>query len=243
MLTHPLTAIRIEHVRNHVEESKIPEGQYPHKFDLPHQRMVAKLYGFLKSPEQTLMKYPLSNKSVAARMARAIAYYKMPDMDKAMAEMNSLIKESPNDPFFHELKGQMLFENNRPKEALTAYQDAVKLLPDSPLILADLSRVELAQNEQPLVTTAIVHLQKSTELDNSNPSTWRLLATAYGKEGNQGMSALSLAEEYLLEDDTKGALSQVNEALKYLKEGPAHQRAQDIKARALDMKREEKEDN
>ena len=134
MLTHPLTAIRIEHVRNHVLESKIPEGQYPHQFDLPHQRMVAKLYGFLEPPEHTLAKYPMSNKSIPARMARAIAYYKMPDMDRAMTEMNSLLRESPNDPFFHELKGQMLFENNRPKEALASYQEAVKLLPDSPLI-------------------------------------------------------------------------------------------------------------
>jgi len=244
MLTHPLTSIRIEHVRNHVEESKIPNGQYPHQFDAPHQRMVAKLYGFLQSPERTLAKYPLSNKSVAARMARAIAYYKMPDMDRAMAEMNSLIKESPNDPFFHELKGQMLFENNRPKEALASYQQAVKLLPDSPLILADLSRVELAQNDASLVPSAITHLEKSSEMEDDNPETWRLLATAYGKAGNQGMSSLSLAEESILANDPKTALSQVDEALRYLKDAsPARQRAQDIKARALDMRREQKENS
>lgn len=242
MLTHPLTSIRIDHVRNHVETSKIPEGKYPHALDAPHQRMVAKLYGFLESPERTLAKYPLANKSVAARMARAIAYYKMPDMVRSIAEMDSLIKESPNDPFFHELKGQILFENNRPKEALASYQQAVKLLPDSPLILADLAKVELAQNNASLLPSAIAHLEKANSIDDTNANTWRLLATAYGKAGNTGMSALALAEEAELENDPQMALQQINQALPLLKEGtPARQRAQDLKARALDMQREKKE--
>ena len=225
-----------------MEESKIPEGQYPHEFDLPHQRMVAKLYGFLQSPEHTLLKYPLANKSVPARLARAIAYYKMPDMTRSITEMDSLIAESPKDPFFHELKGQILFENNRPKEALTSYQTSVKLLPDSPLLLSDLAKVELAQNDKSLVPSAIAHLERSNTIDDSNASTWHLLATAYGKTGNTGMAALSLAEEEILEDDPKMALKQLEEALPLLKEGtPARQRAQDIKARALDMKREQKD--
>lgn len=243
MLTHPLTSIRIEHVRDHVTNSKIPEGQYPHEFDMPHQRMIAKLYGFLKSPEQTLMRYPQSNKSVPARMARAIAYYKMPDIDRSLKEMDSLLAESPNDPFFHELKGQILFENARPKEALASYEQAVKLLPDSPLILADLAKVELGQNDKSLIPSATAHLEKATSLDSSNPSAWRLLSTAYGKEGNTAMAALALGEEAILNDDPKMALQQVNQALPLLKEGsPSRQRAQDIKARALDMKREQKEE-
>ncbi|MDE3016251.1 MAG: M48 family metalloprotease [Pseudomonadota bacterium] len=241
MLTHPLTAVRIDHVRNHVENSKIPEGQYPHKFDLPHQRMIAKLYGFLESPERTLMKYPLSNHSVPARMARAIAYYKMPDLKRSLQEMDSLIAQSPDDPFFHELKGQILFENDRPKEALASYQEAVRLLPDSPLILSDLAKVELAQGEAPLVPSAIAHLEKSILLDNSNADAWHLLATAYGKAGNNGMAALSLAEEALLEGDPKMALQQADEALASLKEdAPARQRAHDARAAALQMQREQK---
>jgi len=242
MLTHPLTNVRIEHVRNHVAESNIPEGQYPRAFDLPHQRMVAKLYGFLESPEHTLLKYPLSNKTVPARLARSIAYYKMPDMNRALPEIDSLIAEAPNDPFFHELKGQMLFENNRAKEALASYQTAAKLIPNAPLILADLAKVELAQNDPSLVPSAITHLEKSNRLDDTNAANWHMLSGAYTRAGNTGMAALALAEEAALDDDPKMALSQVDIALKALKEGtPARQRAQDLKARALDMQREKKE--
>lgn len=242
LLTHPLTAVRIEHVRDHAENSRIPEGQYPHNLDMPHQRMIAKLYGFLQPPEHTLAKYPLSNKSVPARMARAIAYYKMPETARAIMEMDGLIAQSPNDPFFHELKGQILFESNQPKEALASYQQATKLLPDSPLILADLAKVELAQNDASLLPSATAHLERSSALDDSNANTWHQLATAYGKAGNNAMASLALAEEGILEDDPKMALSQVEQALPNLKEGsPARQRAQDVKAQALDMRREQKE--
>ena len=242
MLTHPLTSLRIEHVRDHVEQSKIPEGQYPRNLDMPHQRMIAKLYGFLQSPEHTMAKYPQSNKTIPARLARAIAYYKMPDTERSLTEMNSLIAESPKDPFFHELKGQILFESNHPKEALTSYQESVRLLPDSPLILADLAKIELAQNDKALTPSAVTHPEKSTTLDNSNANTWHMLAIAYGKVGNTPMASLSLAEEAVLENDSKMALSEVNQALPKLKSGtPVYQRAQDIKSQALDMRREEKE--
>jgi len=239
MLTHPLSAERIDHVRDHLEKSKIPEGQYPKYYDALHQRMLAKLYSFTQSPERTLQKYSLNDKSVAARMARAIAYYKMPDIDRAAREMDGLLTELPNDPFLHELKGQMLFENGRSREALNSYEKAVSLLPDSPLILADLARVEIDQNLPSLLRSATAHLEKSANLDNTNADTWRSLATAYGKADNVPMSYLALAEEASLEGDTENALRQANLAIGALKQGtPSYQRAQDIKSLAIQMKKE-----
>lgn len=242
LLTHPLTTSRIEHVRDHVEHSSIPKGRYPKHFDQMHERMIAKLYGFIKTPEQTLQHYPISNKSIGARLARAVAYYKMPDTPRAIAEMDSLIAGSPKDPFFHELKGQILFETNHPKEALKSYQEAVRLLPDSALILSDLARVEMAQNDPSLIPSAVKHLEKSTALDDTNAGTWHQLAGAYGRAGNTGMASLALAEEAMLRDDPLRALKNLEQALPLLKEGsPSRQRAQDIKAHALEMQRKKKE--
>lgn len=242
MLTHPLSAARMEHVRNHIDTSKIPDGLYPKSYDILHKRMLAKLYGFIESPERTMMRYPMADKSVPARMARAIAYYKMPDIDRALAEMDSLIAESKSDPFFHELKGQILFENNRVAEALNSYAEAARLLPDSALILADLAKVELAQ-PQPRTQSAIAHLEKAIALDNSNPTAWRQLATAYGKTGDIGMSSLALAEEALLNNAPDDATQQVAQALRLLKTGsPAHQRALDVQSRAAQMKKNKKDE-
>lgn len=242
MLTHPLTNSRITHVRNHAETSKIPYGSYPSKLNALHQRMRAKLYGFLNSPERTFAHYPKSNRSVAARMARAIAYYKMPDLPQALGEMDSLLSEMQGDPFLHELKGQVLFENNRPEEALASYRTAHTLLPESPLILLDLARVELAQ-EPPLLDSAITHLETSLRMRADNANGWRLLAGAYGKKNNHGMRLLALSEEAMLYDNPDAALRQVNAALELLpKNTPKYIRAKDVKSYALQRQRSIRED-
>jgi predicted Zn-dependent protease len=49
--------------------------------------------------------------SVSARYGRAIAYYRIPELKKALDLIDGLIQQEPNNPYFHELKGQMLFEN------------------------------------------------------------------------------------------------------------------------------------
>ncbi len=237
LLTHPLSASRIEHVRNHMEHSKIPDGAYPSQFNIMHKRMVAKLFSFMESPERTFQKYPVSDKSVPARIAHAVAYYKMPDLPRSIEKMDSLLAEYPNDAFFHELKGQILFENGKIADALTSYKKAAQLAPSSPLILTDLGKVELAQPGDALVASAIQHLEKAASMDNTNSLTWRLLATAYGKKGNLGMSYLALAEEAMLADDANAAIRQADLALSTLQNGtPSHLRAQDVKARALEIK-------
>jgi predicted Zn-dependent protease len=239
--SHPLSTSRIEHVRNHVGRSAIPEGQYPKSFELRHQRMVAKLYSFSSTPEQTLRKYPVNDASLPARMARAVAYYKTPNLDNAMAEMDTIIKIHPNDPFLHELKGQILFESGNIEEALSSYTTANKLLPGSALILTDLAKAELAL-ARPAIASAVTHLEKATSLDNTNSFTWRLLATAYGKNGAIGMSNLALAEEAILNNKPEEALKKVDLALAALKKGtPARQRAEDVKVRAQKMQRDKKE--
>jgi len=244
MLTHPLTNDRIEFVRNHVEKSKIPLGQYPKSYLISQQRIVAKLYGFIQTPERTLQKYPASDKSVPARIARAVAYYKMPNIESSLIEINSLIEEAPKDPFFHELKGQILFENGRSKEALESYKEAARLLPNSSLILADLGKVEISQKTPEALGSAIVHLKKSVSLDNSNPAAWRFLATAYGYVDDLPMSYLALAEEALLQNDTETATRMANLAISGLKAGsPAQRNAYDVKNKAEDMKKQEDKKN
>ena len=66
-----------------------------------------------------------------ARYARAIAYYRIPDLARALPAIDGLIREFPNNPYYRELKGQMLFENGRGREAIRPYEDAVRLAPSA----------------------------------------------------------------------------------------------------------------
>ncbi|MDX2073667.1 MAG: M48 family metalloprotease [Alphaproteobacteria bacterium] len=242
LLTHPLSSERIENVKSHVGRSAIPQGTYPKSLDEKHARMVAKLYAFLNVPEKTLQRYPAGNNSVANQMARAIAFFMQAKVDQATAIMDALIKERPNDAYLYDLKGQILFESARIDDAYDAYRTANKLAPNESLILVELAKAELALGTPADITQAQQHLERSLALDRDSPGAWHLLAIAHGKQGNEAMSSLALAEEALLAGDADGAIVQAGRALgKLPAKSPSHQRAEDLKQRAQQMKKEQKD--
>ena len=196
--THPLTRDRVAVIAHHVANSPYSDNAVSSKFDINFRRTRAKLYGFLNLIGHTLRVYKESDNSLESRYARAVGYYREPNLEKAVPLIDGLIAEYPKDPYFRELKGQMLFENGKPGAALVSYQNAVTLLPDNPLIRRELARVQLALNNPALLDTAIDNLRIAIADDSESPFTWRQLAIAYGRRGDKGHSSLALAEEALL---------------------------------------------
>lgn len=235
-LTHPLSIERISHVRSHLlQEAKEPP-RMPERFYVLHKRLIAKLRGFLEDPKATLLRYPEDDRSLEARYARSIALYRLPDLEASLKEIGALIADYPEDPFFHELKGQVLFENGRVEESIAAYEKAHALLPDSALILTDLAKAKLASPTDERIAQSIEHLKRSSVLESSNAATWHLLAVAYGKAGNLGMSHLSMAEEAMLLNKPEQALDYAKEAARTLdNDSPARLRAGDLKTLAQRM--------
>ena len=231
--THPLTQERIAFVRNFVANSKYSNAMPPPEWGVQHKRMKAKLFGFIEAPSRTLTTYKEDDPSVEARYARAVALYRKPDVPKALATIDSLIKEQPDDPFFHELKGQILFENGHSAEALPEYERAVRLLPKSGLIRVDLARAQIEMNRPDMDQKAIAHLNEALRQESDNAVAWRQLAIAYGRGGNMGMAALSLGEEAMIQGDFRVAIGQGQRAEQLLPVGsPPHLRAQDLQANA-----------
>jgi predicted Zn-dependent protease len=140
-----------------------------------------------------------------------------------------LIAEQPRDPYFRELKGQMLFENGRVDEALPEYEAAVRLNPDAALLRVGLAHVQIELNRPDLLDRTLAHLKQALRTDPDNPRAWRLAATAYGRNGQFGMSSLSLAENFIRTGHKSDARGQAARAMRLLKKGsPAWLRAQDI---------------
>jgi predicted Zn-dependent protease len=235
LLDHPLTPDRVEFVRNHVENSKFSDVPEPAEYDEQFQRIQAKLMGFLRTQQETFTRYPESDTSLPARYARAIAYYRVPDLGHALPLIDGLLAERPTDPYFYELKGQMLFENGRVKDALAPYQRAVELKPDNALLKIELAQVELESGDATLVPKAMTLLNNAAAFEGDNADLWRLLAVAYGRNGNMGMMALSLAEQGMADGKYADARQQAARAIKLLPPGAQRQRAQDI---ADDARRE-----
>jgi predicted Zn-dependent protease len=230
--THPLTSERIEYLRDHVDRSPYSNNADPPAWVDMLKRMKAKLAGFLQPPDQTLSQYPATDKSLPARYARAIAEYRIPDLAQSVPAIDDLIRDYPTDPYFRELKGQMLFENGHVGEAVGPYQKAVALYPASDLLRIELAQVQLETEDPALVTPARQNLERVVEFDVENPEAWRLLAIAYGRGNNIPMATLALAEQSIATGDNKTAEAQARRAVRLLPAGPQRQRASDIAAEA-----------
>jgi predicted Zn-dependent protease len=224
--SHPLTRDRINFVENHVANGPIaetPPGQAE-----AHTRMVVKLQAFLNDPRQTLRQYR-DDQSVAGRYARAIAFYRVPDLERALAEIDGLLAEYPDDPYFHELKGQMLFENGHIEEAIGPYRESVRLAPGEPLLEIGLASALVEAGEQESNREAIGHLEDALQVEPTNAFGWRLLGIAQGRAGEEGHSNLSLAEYALLVGKPEDARLYARRAEDHIDPGdPAWLRLQDV---------------
>lgn len=227
--THPLTQDRIEAMSAFVAQSPYSNAPVRPEFQQQHRRMLAKLHAFLDDPTIARRHYPASDQSVEARYADAIIQHRTAHLDKALAAIEDLIAEYPSDPYFRELKGQILFESSRPKEALPSYQKAVDMLPEAPLLRLDLARVQMATNDRELLEPAIANLRASLRQERNRPFVWRQLAIALGRNGQMGESSLALAEEALLLDKVREARFHAGKAMQELSPStPGWLQAQDI---------------
>jgi predicted Zn-dependent protease len=227
--SHPLTTERLNFLRQHVSESRYSDVPDTPENAEAHRRMKAKLIGFLQPLASVLRQYPPSDDSLSARYARAIAYYRVPDLAKAVPLVDGLIKERPDDPYFAELKGQMMFENGRLAEALPCYRRAIELEPKAALLRLELAQVEIELNDRALDRDALAQLEEVTRIETRNAEAWRLLSIAYGRQGKMADSALALAEAASARGDKKEARLQADRAQQKLPYGsPGYQRAQDI---------------
>src|SRR6185295_10618791 len=127
----------------------------------------------------------------------------VPDLQKALPAVDGLIRDFPNNPYYRELKGQMLFENGRVREAIRPYEDAVRLAPSAALLRISLSQVYIESGDPALNKRAIAYLNDASREEGREGQVWRLLATAYGRDNQMGMTALSLAEEALATHNKK----------------------------------------
>ena len=86
--------------------------------------------------------YKETDSSEAARYARAVAFYRIPDMAKAIPLIDGLIADYPDDAYYREMKGQMLFENGRVQDAaFFLMQNAMKNPDEAGAAATDLLRL------------------------------------------------------------------------------------------------------
>lgn len=201
--THPLT-------RDRVTALESLETASPHRGRTlgleraaAHERVRAKLDGFLADPERVLATW--TGDGLAARIARAAAHHRRGEVDEAVRLARQLVEERPKDAFLHELLGQILFENGRIAEAVGPYRNALALRPDAQLIRLGLARALL---ELPGGRGALEASRLAAEVTRAEPrdaGAFRTLGIALGRTGQEGPAALALAEAAVLTRNKRDA--------------------------------------
>ena len=203
--SHPVATDRLARLRDLVKSSPYANEKDPPALQLRHDLMRAKLSGYLDRPGIVFNRYPAKDTSLPARYARAIAtFFKGGNgaLEAALAQMDALIKEQPNNGYFYEVKGDFLMRSGKMQDAIPQMRQALKLAPDSPLIRVQLA-IALQQSNMPGVLDELVTLLRKSLIEDQNAQAYRMLASAYYKQGKGPEADAMIAQAHFLEGNLK----------------------------------------
>lgn len=225
--THPLTSDRIRALRGLVAANPGTPADTS-AADFWFARAKGKLSAFTQNPGWTLRR-TRNDTSPIGVMRRAVAHHRQADAENAIALMQALLQQYPNDAYWHELYGQILLESRRPGPAVQAYQRAVGLNGNEPLILGGYGRALLALDTADGNARAVRTLERARALDGQSSAILRDLGQAYARNGQPGLASLATAERYALQGRMNDAIVHATRASDRLPRGSAPwQRAQDV---------------
>ncbi|GMG84446.1 M48 family metalloprotease [Paralimibaculum aggregatum] len=227
-LTHPLSTQRMQLIEQKAAEARGRSFREDPEIAYWYGRARAKLEGFLDSPRRVLNRYEERDDELAL-YAKTVALHRLPAPREAVESADRLIAMRPGDPFYLELKGQILHESGRAREAVPLYRAAVAAAPEEPLLKAGLGRALLALEEPAADAEALRVLKEARDRDRGDPAALRDLAVAYSRAGDTGMATLATAERFALSGRSKDAVLHARRASALLPNGsPGWLRAQDI---------------
>ena len=241
--THPSSGDRIARLTEAYEADAAWKKPDDREIERRFQLVKAKLYGYLAEPAATLQAYPEYLKTEPARYARAYAFHKEALMDKATAETDALLAQEPANPYFLEIKGQILLESGKPTEALAPLRRATQLTGNQPLIATSFGHALIATEDKANFAEAERVLKAAVARDRDNPFAWYQLGVVYESQGDTPRARLASAEQQALNQQMPLALISAQAAEAGLPKGsPDWLRAQDIafQARAAIEKNKKK---
>jgi predicted Zn-dependent protease len=205
--SHPMPRDRMSALEAEASKSPYFDRKDPPALQLRHDLMRAKLAGFLSRPDNVYRQYPPSDSSLPARYARAISSYCSQGVRAALKQIDGLIAEQPNNPYFYELKGQALLESGLGREAVGPLGKAVSLAPKAGLIRILHGQALLASDNPKLLDKAIAELSAGVRAEPEAQMAHRQLAIAYGRKGMIAEALYSSALSSLIAGDLKEAKS------------------------------------
>lgn len=209
--THPMTSERISHF---TEAAKKNSFTPKNSLDKNLAMVKAKLAAFMLNETKVRRLYPSTQTTLPARYAHAVFAFRQGNTQKALTEIDALLQEQPNNPYFHELKGQFLFESGQTGKSVVSYEKALKLLPNSPLLQVSLAHALLESSAEEKQARRAAGLLQQSLISAPSTTAWQLLARAYDLCGETAASYYAAAEFNYGIGNLEGAQKQIERAKK-----------------------------
>jgi predicted Zn-dependent protease len=203
--SHPMPAERVAALEELARSSPYWDKKDDPALQLRHDMVRAKISAFMERQDTVYRRYPMSNESLPARYAHAIATYRHGDLRAALAQIDGLIQLQPNNPYFYELRGQALLEGARPAEAIAPLRKAAALSNHAPLIEILLGQALVGTDNKAYTEEAITILRAAMAHETEAPLGYTQLAMAYGRKGDYAQADLASAQAAFLRGDNKTA--------------------------------------
>ncbi|TIU29766.1 MAG: M48 family metallopeptidase, partial [Mesorhizobium sp.] len=229
-ISHPMPQERIANLEALVKASPYVDNVDPPTLQQRHDMMRIKIAAYMQGQAAVSRLMRKNPTSLASRYGDAQQTYLYGNPGAALTKTAALIKEQPKNPYFQELRGDILMKVNKPKDAADAYAKAVSLDPArSGLLMVSLGQALMAVGTPDSVKKAVTQLNNGIGRDKENAEAYRYLAQAYGELGQIPAADLATAEGHYYSADYKNAKIFAMRAQQKLKRGePGWLRAQDI---------------
>jgi len=240
LLTHPVTQERISDSRNRVQHLPMQNTSNNLAFFLMKMRTSVE-YARDKSLLTKELKANLQHQSTAnaqvTRYGLANAYQESNQFDKALKEIDLLLKKHPENLVYQTTKAEILNDAGRYDEAQAFSKSALSITPGNfPLSIAYAE--SLTRNNQ--AAKAIQVLKHQIDNYPSLPFLWYRLSEAYGKQGDIPGVHEARAEYLFLSGRTNKSLEQLRYAIaasknNFVLQSRLKKRIEQIKASRKDL--------
>ena len=195
--THPVAVDRLARLRQLVETSPYFKNTDPPELQFRHDMIRAKLSGYIEPPSVVFNRYQASDTSIPARYARSIASFRQGGggLETALAGIDALIRDRPNNPYFWEVKGDFLQKSGRARESIAPLRKSLQLhKDDAPLVGVQLAQSLLQTKDPRVADEAIGLLRKAVLKEPDNATAYNTLGQAYYDKGLMPQAELARAQ-------------------------------------------------
>jgi predicted Zn-dependent protease len=202
--THPGAAERSSVFLDHAKAKSHTDANVTHhqpSDELIHQfeQVRAKMRGWTDAPSQSLLHTDSTDTN--SKYLRAIALYRLSDLEGTLALMDQLIANDPANPFYYEFKGEILLSSGRPDAAITAFEKGLKQLDadvNTGQIKLSLGRALMHKGDADSLNRAIPLLEEANQLEPDWAFVKHQLGITYGRAGRVTDADLVLSERALM---------------------------------------------